>query len=66
MPVDMGAAQEVRLYIVTLLWLPQADVLRGQAHNVAFGIDNTSSSATGTNVDANVVIHMYVQFIVRV
>ena len=55
-----------RLYIVTLLWLPQPDILRGQANYVTLRIDDASSSTAGTDVDAYVVIHMDIEFIVRI
>ena len=53
-------------YVVSLLWLPQTDVLRGKTDNVALGVNDTSASTAGADVDTNVVIHMGVQFIVWV
>ena len=53
-------------YIVALLWLPQTDILRGQAHDVAFGIDNASASTAGADVNSNIVIHVDVQLIVGI
>ena len=40
-------------HIVTLLWLPKANILRGQTNNVSFVIDDTGSGAAGANVDSN-------------
>lgn len=53
-------------HVVALLRLPQADVLRGQADNVALGINNASAGTAGADVDTNVVIHVGIQLIVRI
>ena len=56
----------MQTYIVALFWLPQANVLRGKPNNVTLGVDHTSPSAAGADVNANIVVHVHVQFIVGV
>lgn len=54
------------LHIIALFGLPQADVLRGHAKNVTFGIDDTSPGTAGADVDSNVILHVWVQLVVRI
>lgn len=53
-------------YIVALLGLPKADILRGHAQDIAFGVDDTSSSTAGADIDADIVLHVWVQFVVGI
>lgn len=53
-------------HIVALFGLPQADVLGGHAQNVALAIDDTCASTTGADIDANVVVHLWVQLVMGV
>lgn len=62
--VDSG--RKWRLHIIALFGLPQADVLRGHAKNVTFGIDDTRPGTAGADVDSNVVLHVWVQLVVRI
>ena len=50
-------------YIVSRLRLPQANVLRGQANNVAGLVDDTGSRTAGADVNANVMVHLDVNFV---
>ena len=56
----------MQTYIVALFWLPQANVFGGKPNDVTFGVNHTSPSAAGADVNADVVVHVHVQFIVRV
>ena len=38
--------------VVSLLWLPQANVLGGEADNVTFTVNNTRSSTAGADINA--------------
>ena len=44
-----------RLYVVSLLRLPQANVLRRQTNNVSFAINDTGSSTSSSDVNSDVV-----------
>lgn len=58
--------EKVGYYVVALLGLPKTNILRGQAHNVALCIDHAGSSATGANINSNIMVHVYVQFVVGI
>lgn len=49
-----------------MLRLPETNVLRGQSHNIALGIDDTSTSTAGANVNANIVVHVDCQVLAGV
>jgi hypothetical protein len=58
--------RRVSKYIVASLWLPETNVLRSQSNNVALVIHDAGSGTTCTNIDANVVIDVWVKLIARV
>lgn len=62
--VDSGSKR--KLHIIALFGLPQADVLRGHAKNVTFGIYDTRPGTAGADVDSNVILHVWVQLVVRI
>lgn len=46
-------------YVVASLGLPQANVLRREANNVACLVDDTGASTTSADVDSNIVILLH-------
>jgi hypothetical protein len=50
-------------YIITMLWLPKANVLRGQPHNIALGIDDTGTSTASSDINADIVIKVDIQLL---
>ena len=63
---DRYALKSASTYIVAGLRLPQLDVLRREADNVTMLIDNAGSSTASPNIDANVVIDMRTELVVRI
>lgn len=53
-------------YIVTMFWLPESNVLRGQADDVALGIDDTSSGTASSDVNADEMVQMHLDILARV
>lgn len=50
-------------HIVAGLWLPEANVLRSKADDIACLVNDTCSSTSCANVDANVMVHLHVHLI---
>lgn len=50
-------------YIVALLGLPETNVFGCQPNDIAFIVDDASSSTTGANIDADEVIHQRVDLV---
>lgn len=55
-----------KTYIVPSLWLPELDVLRGKAYNVAMVVDDTSSGTAGADIDSDVMVEVRSELIVRI
>ena len=53
-------------HIVTLLWLPQTNVLGGQPDNVAFAVDDASTSTTSAYVYPAIQLLIGIELIVPV
>jgi hypothetical protein len=50
-------------YIIAMLWLPKANVLRGQPHNIALGIDDTGTSTASSDINADIVVEVDIQLL---
>ena len=55
-----------KTYIIAGLWLPQANIFGREAHDISGFIDDTCSGATCANIDADIVVHLEVDFISRI
>jgi hypothetical protein len=54
------------MYIVSSLWLPEANVLRCQSYNITLIVHDTGSGTTSTHIDTDIVVDLRVEFIARV
>ena len=52
-------------HVMILLGLPETNVLRSQAYDIALGVNDTCSCTSSAHVDANVIIGMDMKLIVR-
>lgn len=52
-----------KAYIVTSLWLPKSNILRGQSNNVTFVINNTGPGTSSTYINADVVVQVRVDLL---
>lgn len=64
--MDSGLHGDRVAYIVTVLRLPETNVLGGQAHDITLRVNNASSSTAGSDVDTDVMIEMHLQVLTRV
>lgn len=53
-------------HVVASLGLPEANVLRGKADNVALVVHDTGTRTAGTDINTNVVINVRVKLVARV
>lgn len=53
-------------HVVSLLGLPETDVLRSHAQNIAIAVDDAGAGTAGADVDSEVVVHVWVQLVMGV
>jgi len=53
-----GVGARLETYIIALLWLPKANVLRGQADNIAIVVNNAGTRAPCPHVNANIIARL--------
>ena len=60
---NKGTMGGERADIVSLLWLPKANILRCQTNNIPFTVDDTSTGTTGPNVDTDIMVYVKVNVV---
>ena len=55
-----------RAYVVSGLWLPEANVLAGKPDDITSGVHDASTGPTSTDIDTHVVIQKRVKLMVWV
>ncbi len=53
-------------YVVASLWLPEPNIFRSQTDNISLAVHDTGPGATCTDIDADIVVKVWMKLIMRI